>query len=130
MNKILLSNFLTGSHVLCTFAFLQAIATKSFICYTVHGDMHKSICNRIIRYCGRGFIFLEPKQFDNLLYIDIMACSILEEKTEETREMVNDDGETQIFTVTHYPRCWPSPNVDPYRLQETFIKQICSQNFR
>jgi hypothetical protein len=114
---------------MCTFAFLQALATKSFMCYTMHGNMDKSICNRIIRYCQRGFVFLEPVEFNNLLYADIMASTVIEEKTEETREIVDDDGEVQTVTTTHYARRMPFPNVDTYRLQENFIKHICSQQF-
>ncbi|CAF2071869.1 unnamed protein product [Rotaria magnacalcarata] len=115
----------TGSHVFRTIAFLQAIATNSFICYTMHGDMERSICERIIRYCQRGFVFLEPQEFDNALYIDIMARNVLKEKREETREIMNDDGEIQIITITYEPRQFPYPNVDSHRLQETFIEQIC-----
>ncbi|CAF4223571.1 unnamed protein product, partial [Adineta steineri] len=98
---------LKGSQLLCTFAFLQAVATKSFICYTMHANMEKSICNRIIRYCQRGFTFLKPYEFDSLLYIDIMNGTILEESREETREIMDEDGEIQIVTTTYYPRKWP-----------------------
>ncbi|CAF3422167.1 unnamed protein product [Rotaria sp. Silwood1] len=35
----------TGSRVFCTFAFLQAIATKSFICYTMHANMASNYSN-------------------------------------------------------------------------------------
>ncbi|CAF3478219.1 unnamed protein product [Rotaria socialis] len=120
----------TGSHVFCTIAFLQAIATNSFICYTMHGDMERSICERIIRYCQRGFVFLEPQEFDNALYIDIMARNVLKEKREETREIMNDDGEIQIITITYEPRQFPYPNVDSHRLQETFIEQICRKKIK
>ncbi|CAF4109602.1 unnamed protein product [Adineta steineri] len=120
---------LKGSQLLCTFAFLQAVATKSFICYTMHANMEKSICNRIIRYCQRGFTFLEPYEFDSLLYIDIMNGTILEESREETREIMDEDGEIQIVTTTYYPRKWPLPNIDTYQLQENFMKQISSQKF-
>ena len=95
----------------------------------MHGSMDKIICNRIIRYWQRGFVFLDPQEFDNVLYIDIMAGTVLEEKTEETREIMNDDGEIQTITITYEPRQRPFPNVDPHRLQETFIERICSQNF-
>lgn len=95
----------------------------------MHAEMCKSICARIIRYCQRGFLFLEPRAFDNAWYTDIMARSILDEKREETREEMNDDGEMQTVTVTYYPSTWPCPNVDPYRLQETFIHRICCEKF-
>jgi hypothetical protein len=96
----------------------------------MHGEMDKNICNRIVRYCQRGFVFLEPQEFDNLLYIDIMAGTVLEENREETREIMTDDGEIQTITITYQPRKWPYPNVDSHRLQETFIKRICSQEFQ
>jgi hypothetical protein len=89
--------------------------------------MEKSISERIIRYCHRGFVFLEPKEFDNVLYIDIMARTVLEEKREEIREILNDDREIQTITITYRPRQLPFPNVDSHRLQENFIKRICSQ---
>ncbi|CAF3472888.1 unnamed protein product [Rotaria sp. Silwood1] len=121
--------FLTGSRVFCTFAFLQAIATKSFICYTMHANMVKSIYDRIIRYYRRGFIFLEPQDFDDTLYNGIMSSIDFEEKREETREIIDDDGEIQIITATYQPRQWPLPNVDTHRLQEAFIKRIDSKQF-
>ncbi|CAF1547664.1 unnamed protein product [Adineta steineri] len=74
---------LKGSQLLCTFAFLQAVVTKSFICYTMHANREKSICNRIIRYCQRGFTFLEPYESDSLLIIDIMNGTILLSKKKE-----------------------------------------------
>jgi hypothetical protein len=58
-----------------------------------------------------------------------MASTVLEEKREETKEIMNDDGEIQTITITYQPRQWPFPNVDPHRLQETFIKRIGSQKF-
>ncbi|CAF1185724.1 unnamed protein product [Adineta steineri] len=94
---------LKGSQLLYTFAFLHAVATKSFIFYTMHANMEKSICNRIIRYCQRRFTFLEPYEFESLLYIDIMNGTILEESREETREIMDEDGEIQIATTTDYP---------------------------
>jgi len=121
--------FLIGSRIVCTIAFLQAMTTKSFLCYTMHGDMDKSIINRISRYTERGFVFLEPKEFDDALYVDLMTRTVLEETREETREIMNDDGEIQIVTTTYQPRQLPFPNVDPHRLQETFINRICSQQF-
>ena len=87
--------------------------------------MEKSICKRIIRYYHRGFIFLEPHGFNNALYVDIMTRIVLEEKREETREIMNDDGEIQTITVTYEPRLLPFPNIDPYQLQENFIERIC-----
>jgi hypothetical protein len=92
----------------------------------MHGEMDRNIFDRIIRYSHRGFSFLEPRDFDDTLYTDIITRTKLENKREETREEMNDDGEIQILTVTYYPSREPCPNVDPHRLQEAFIKRICS----
>ena len=116
-----------GSHVVCTLAFLQAMATKSFVCYTLHGEMNKGICDRITRYCHRGFVYLEPTDFDPRRYVDIMACPLSNERVEESREIMNDDGEIQIVTTIYHQRYLPFPNVDTHQLQETFIKRIRSQ---
>lgn len=97
------------------------------MCYTIHAAADKNIYDRIMRYFERGFVFLEPRDFDNLLYIDIMSRTVLEKPEEETREIMNDDGELQIITITRYPRQCLLPNVDAYMLQEAFIKLICSQ---
>ena len=121
------NNFLIGSHVVCTLAFLQAMATKSFVCYTIHGEMNKSICDRIIRYYHRGFVYLEPTEFNSQFYVDIMACPPSNERTEESREIMNDDGEIQIVTTTYRQRYLPFPNVDTHQLQETFIERIRAQ---
>lgn len=129
MNESFLVMFSLGSHVVCTFAFLQAIATTSFMCYSMHGAMGKSVCNRIIRYCERGFIFLEPQEFDDGFYSDIMAGIVLEEKKEEVKEIVDDDGDIQIITIAYEPHRWPLPNVDPHLLQENFIERIRSEAF-
>lgn len=106
------------------------MATKSFICYTMHGEMSKSICDRIIRYCHRGFIYLEPTEFDDRLYIDIMASPLFNEREEESREIMNDDGEIQIITITYHSRYLPFTNVDTHQLQEMFIARIRSQQHR
>nr|AEN94421.1 putative fungal ankyrin repeat-containing protein [Adineta vaga] len=117
----------TGSQVVCTFAFLQAIATKSFICYTLYEDMTKCVYNRINRYCQRGFVFLEPQPFNTACYLDIMVKTVFDTKTVETRQILNDDEELQTVTITREPSLLPYFNIDPYFLQETFIKQICCQ---
>jgi hypothetical protein len=122
-------SFLIGTHVLCTFAFLQAMATKSFVCYTMHGDMDRSIYDRIVRYCQRGFVFLEPKQFDDQLYADIKTHTVSEDIVEESRQIINDDGEIDTVVITYQPRRLPFPNVDTYRLQEMFIERILSREF-
>ncbi|CAF0869286.1 unnamed protein product [Adineta steineri] len=119
----------TGTRLFCTFAFLQAIATKSFICYTMHATMMKNICERIIRYCHRGFIFLESHDFDDTLYGDIMNNDDLEENRVETKEIIDDDGEVQIMTTTYGTHRWPLPTIDSYLLQEAFIKRIGYKQF-
>jgi hypothetical protein len=95
----------------------------------MHADMDKSIYDRIMRYTKRGFVFLEPKEFENFAYTALMNKNILEGKKVETREIINDDGEIQTITITHLPRLWLFPSIDPHRLQETFIKRISSQKF-
>ncbi|CAF1131124.1 unnamed protein product [Adineta ricciae] len=117
----------TGSQVVCTFAFLQAIATKSFICYTLYEDMTKCVYNRINRYCQRGFVFLEPQSFNTACYSDVMVKTVFDTKTVETRQILDDDGEFQTATITREPSILPFFNVDPCFLQEAFIKQICSE---
>lgn len=118
------SSSCVGNRLLCTFAFLQALATKSFMCYTMHGKMDKSICNRIARYCQRGFTFLQSVACDSLSYMDIMASTVTEDRTQQTRVIVNDDGDVQTVTMITYARRLPFPNVDTYRLQEDFIKRM------
>ena len=44
-----------GDEIVSTFAFLQAIATKSFICHDLHCRIPRHVCNRIANYCHRGF---------------------------------------------------------------------------
>lgn len=127
-NKIFVV-FPIGSNIVCTFGFLQAISTKSFLCYTMHSTMSKSICNRIIRYCQRGFVFLESQCFNDSWYSDIMSGDVLEEVKEETKEIIDADGEFHTVTITYTPRKTPLPNVDTYELQEKFIKRIVSQKF-
>ena len=122
-------SFPTGSHVLCTFAFLQAVATKSFVCYTMHGDMDRSIYDRIVRYSQRGFVFLQPTPFDNQLYANIMVHTVSEDIVEESRQIMNDDGEIDTVIITYHPRRLPFPNIDTHRLQETFISRILSREF-
>ena len=92
--------------------------------------MCKSICERIIRYCRRGFTFLEPQDFDDTLYTDIMGKTHSEETREETKEMMDIDGEIQVVTVTYRPCQWPLPSIDAYQLQEAFIKRIDVQTFK
>ena len=104
-------SYSTGSHVLCTFAFLQAVATKSFVSYTMHEDMDRSIYDRIVRYSQRGFVFLEPTQFDDQLYANIIAHTVSEDTVEESRQIMNDDGEIDTVVITYHPRRLPFPNV-------------------
>ena len=119
--------FEIGSQVVCTFAFLQAIATKSFICYTLYEDMPKCVYNRINRYYQRGFVFLEPQSFNTACYVSVKDKTVFDTTTVETREILNEDGEIQIATITRDPSLIPFFNIDPYFLQETFIEHICSK---
>lgn len=110
---------------MCTFPFLQAMATQTFLCYTMHSTMNKSIAKRIIRYCERGFTFLEPIRFDDAYYHGIMSDDSCVEQPQITREILNQDEEFETVTITYYPRSLPLPNVDTYRIQEQFIQRIC-----
>ena len=47
-----------------TFSFLQAIATKSFIVYSLHARSPKHLYARIAKYCDRGFNLLVTIDFD------------------------------------------------------------------
>lgn len=120
---------LLGLNVVCTFGFLQAICTKSFLCYTMHRAMSKAAYNRIIRYCQRGFNFLESQCFDDTWFSDIMSGEVLEEIKEETKQIIDIEGEFQTVTITYTPCKTPLPNVDTYQLQEKFIERIVSQLF-
>ncbi|CAF4903881.1 unnamed protein product [Rotaria magnacalcarata] len=49
-----------GDKIVSTFPFLEALATKSFVVYSLHAQSPKSVCARIAKYCSRGFYHLEP----------------------------------------------------------------------
>ena len=53
-----------------------------------------------------------------------MASTVIEERTEQTREIVNDDGDVQTVTIISDARRLPFPNIDTYRLQEDFITRM------
>lgn len=91
--------------------------------------MSKSIYDRIIRYVRRGFTFLEPRGFDKSLYANILRNTHSEERRQETKEIMDIDGELKIVTITYQQRQWPLPNTDSYQLQEGFIEQVRSQQF-
>ncbi|CAF1023470.1 unnamed protein product [Adineta steineri] len=113
----------TGDRIISTFAFLQALATKSFIVYSLHAETSKNVCNRIAKYCKRGFTLLEPINFDGsfdmlMKQLDIPLYRI------EYQDFTDDDGEVQFMT-TEYWRGY-ARNIDTFQLQEGFIAAACS----
>ena len=82
--------------VVSTFALLQAIETKSFICSSLHCSIEKSVYNQIDRYCERGFIFLEPELVKTSNYSEIIVKKVF-----KTRKLLKDDKELQNITIIH-----------------------------
>lgn len=100
------------------------MATKSFIVYSLHAETRKDVCNRISKYCRRGFKFLEPRRFDGnfdymMKQVEIPLYRI------EHRHIIDEDGEVQAAVMEYWRQ--PSRNIDTYQLQEAFIAASCSQ---
>ncbi|CAF3044652.1 unnamed protein product [Rotaria socialis] len=112
----------TGNKIICTFAFMQAMATKSFITYSLHGETSKNVCTRIAKYCRRGFTLLEPIKFDGD-FESLMKQDEMPLYRAEHREFIGDDGELQIATMEYWRR--PEHNIDTFQLQEAFIADFC-----
>jgi len=113
-----------GDKIVSTFPFLQALATKSFIVYSLHARSPKHLCTRITKYCNRGFNLLEPVDFDG----DFDALLAQEEiplYRVEHHQYIDDDGEIQLATK-EFHRSFIN-NVDTFRLQEKFINMVCLQ---
>ncbi|CAF3285241.1 unnamed protein product [Rotaria sp. Silwood2] len=114
----------TGDKIVSTFPFLQALATKSFIVYSLHARSPKHLCTRIAKYCNRGFNLLEPLDFDG----DFDSLMIQEEVPlyrVEHQQYIDDDGEIQ-FATKEFHRSFLN-NVDTFRLQEKFMRMVCPQ---
>ena len=120
--KTIFSDFI-GNKLLCTFPFLQALATKCFITYSLHGHTKKNVCNRIAKYCARGFYLLEPVNFDGNFDILMEQEEIPLYRSEE-RQVIDDEGEVQTTTAEYWRQ--PAPNIDTFQLQELFISNVYS----
>ena len=113
-----------GHKIVSTFPFLQAIATKSFIVYSLHAQSPKHLCTRIAKYCNRGFSLLEPIDFDG-------DCDFLMAQEEiplhriEHQQYIDDDGETR--TATREICRGFLENIDTFRLQDKFMRMVCPQ---
>jgi hypothetical protein len=113
-----------GDKIVSTFPFLQALATRSFIVYTLHAESPKHLCARIAKYCNRGFDLLVPINFDG----DFQSMIIQEETPlyrVEHQHHIDDDGESRI-TIKEFYRIFVR-NVDTFRLQEKFMLMVCPQ---
>lgn len=111
-----------GHTILCTFGFMQAMATKSFIVYSLHAKISKNVCNGIYKYCRRGFKFLEPYIFDGNFGALMMQDEIPLYRV-EYRDIIDEYGECQV-AITEYWR-QPARNIDTFQLQEAFLTSVC-----
>jgi hypothetical protein len=111
-----------GDKIVCTFGFLESLASRSFILYTLHERSAKHHCIRVQKYCNRGFDLLEPKLFDNC-FANLMKQTEIPIYRIEQYQFVNGDGELQTATREYYRA--NVENIDMYHLQESFINSIC-----
>ena len=103
---------------------MQAIATKSFIVYSLHAQSPKHLCTRIEKYCNRGFNLLEPDDFDGD-FGSLMAQEEVPLYRVEHQQYIDDDGEIRIATKEW--RRGLLENIDTFRLQEKFMHMVCPQ---
>jgi hypothetical protein len=80
-----------GDKIVSTFSFLQALATKSFIVYSLYARSPKHLCTRITKYCNRGFNLLEPIDFDGD-FDSLMAQEEIPLYRVEHQQYIDDDG--------------------------------------
>lgn len=113
-----------GNKIVSTAPFLQALATQSFILYTLHGRIPKHICSRIVKYCQRGFQFLQPIDFDGD-FESLMAQEEVPLYRVENYEYIDDDGK-KVQTTRESNRLL-ARNVDTFNLQENFISMVSPQ---
>ena len=113
-----------GDKIVSTIPFLEALATQSFIAYTLHAQASKHVCARIEKYCNRGFDLLQPVGFDGDFDSLMMQDDIPLYRT-EYQEYIDDDGET-CFATTEFRRSY-AYNTDTFRLQEKFIQRVFPQ---
>ena len=110
-----------GEQLVSTFAFLQAVATKSFIVYSLHGGITKEAFIRIEKYSKRGFTLLEPSTFDGNFTLIMKKPSIPLYRVQH-RNFIDDDGEIQTETVEYWRQ--PARNIDTFDIQERFIAAL------
>lgn len=103
---------------------MQALATKSFIVYSLHAQSPKHLCTRIAKYCNRGFKLLQPINFDGDFRL-LMAQEEIPLYRLEQEQYIDEDGEIQIAT-REYRRGFLD-NTDTFRLQEKFMHMVCPQ---
>ena len=116
--------YLSGDRIISTFAFLQAVATKSFVVYSLEAEAPKDVCNRIQKYCGRGFCLLEPHTFDGD-FDELTQQSEIPLYRIERQDYLDDDGERRIATKEVWRQS--SKNIDTFNLQEAFISGVHMQ---
>jgi hypothetical protein len=110
-----------GDKIVSTIPFLQAIATKSFFVYSLHAHSPKHLCARIKKYCNRGFMLLEPINFDGDFDLLMTQEEIPVYRVEHLR-YIDHDGEIQIATREIRRGCLD--NIDTFRLQEKFMDMV------
>ncbi len=113
-----------GNKIISTLPFLQALATRSFIVYTLHAESPKYLCTRIAKYCNRGFDLLLPISFDGDLE-SMLAQEEIPPYRIEHKKYIDDEGEICIATKESY-RVF-AHNIDTFRLQEKFMSNVCPQ---
>ena len=116
--------YLSGDRIISTFAFLQAVATRTFVVYSLEGEAPKDVCNRIQKYCGRGFCLLEPHTFDGD-FDELTQQSEIPLHRVEHQDYLDDDGEPQTATKEFWRR--PPKNIDTFNLQEAFLSEVHMQ---
>lgn len=112
----------SGAKIISTFSFLQALATRTFIVYSLHARSPKVLCTRIEKYCNRGFNLLVPTEFDGD-FDSLMAQEEIPLYRLEHQQYIDDDGETRI-AIKEFRRPFLE-NIDTFRLQEKFMNIIC-----
>ncbi|CAF3628440.1 unnamed protein product [Rotaria socialis] len=113
-----------GVTIMSTFAFLQALATKSFLVYSLHAESSNNVCTRIAKYCERGFTLLEPINFDGDFKI-LMKQAVVPLYRMESHDYIDDDGELQSAITEYWQR--PERNIDTYQVQEAFLAGVYPQ---
>lgn len=103
---------------------MQALATKSFITYSLHARSPKHLCTRIAKYCYRGFRLLEAIDFDGHFSL-LMAQDEIPLYRVEHQRYIDNDGEVRMVKKEY--RRGHLRNIDTFRLQEKFIHIICCQ---